>query len=86
MKRAQRDLMGGEHLPHDGGIAGAGCLLGWLHRTPSPQSNASVRELAAANSSMLTAVDGAGNGARKIAAALGKPLSDWVHAVYGNEA
>ena len=35
---------------------------------------------------MLAAVDGAGNGARKIAAALGKPLSDWVQAVYGDEA
>lgn len=73
---------------HKGGIAGAGCLLGWLLRTepPEPQRTASVRALAVAASSLLAAVDGAGNGARKVATALGKPVSVWVLALHGDGA
>ena len=74
--------------PQHGSFAGAGYLLGLIHRTPPlrPQLDASVRALATTATSILAALDGARNGARKVADALGKPLSDWMQTIYGDDA
>ena len=58
-----------------------------FHDTPSlGVGTACVQSLASAASAMLAAVDGAGTGARKVAAALGKPVSDWMLTVYADQA